>query len=270
MSSPNAYAHIPGIGNATLTLLDSTLEDSSIMVIGLRGDSRIERNVFVNSHHNAFGSPWDSTRIYVTNNVFVQCSGDYVVGLANYSGMSNSQIIFEYNSFLTTNKVALKDLTPIDISVPGRTFNPYILVAKNYWGTTDTRVIDSMIYDRNDDLECFTYFRYQPFLTQPHPDTPSLSEAPLANFTANPRSGINPLTVNFIDQSTGNITNRSWNFGDGATSESQNPSHTYFNPGIFTVNLTVIGVGGANIKIKPDYITVKEAKATPWLPLLLE
>ena len=151
----------------------------------------------------------------------------------------------------------------------GYTFNPEMIVANNYWGTTNTSIIDSMIYDRNDDLNYYTFFTYRPLLTAPHPDTPTLFEAPIANFTANTRTGINRLIVNFSDQSTGSVTSRSWNFGDGATSTDQNPSHNYTNPGIFTASLTVIGPGGSDIEIKPNYITIEESKAMPWIPLLL-
>ena len=43
--------------------------------------------------------------------------------------------------------------------------------------------------------------------------------APVANFTATPRTGTAPLAVQFTDASTGTgITNWSWTFGDGQTS----------------------------------------------------
>jgi len=92
---------------------------------------------------------------------------------------------------------------------------------------------------------------------------------PSANFSANPTSGNAPLNVNFTDESTGTITSWNWNFGDEATSTDQNPYHTYAKPGIFTISLTVIGSGGSDIEIKPDFITIKESKAMPWIPLLL-
>ena len=92
--------------------------------------------------------------------------------------------------------------------------------------------------------------------------------APEADFTADPTSGRNPLTVNFSDQSTGNVTSRSWSFGDGDTSTEQNPSHTYSKPGTYTVSLTVSGPGGSDTETKPDYITV-EVTGIPAIPLLL-
>ncbi|MEO0216878.1 MAG: SBBP repeat-containing protein, partial [candidate division WOR-3 bacterium] len=77
-----------------------------------------------------------------------------------------------------------------------------------------------------------------------------------ADFTAEPTSGYKPLTVQFTDKSTGNITNWSWNFGDGGTSTQQNPSHTYNIPGDFTVTLTVNGPGGSATETKTNYIHV--------------
>ena len=57
-------------------------------------------------------------------------------------------------------------------------------------------------------------------------------------FTANQTGGPVPLHVKFTDTSTGSPTTWSWNFGDGTTSSSQNPVHTYTNPGTYSVTLT--------------------------------
>ena len=59
--------------------------------------------------------------------------------------------------------------------------------------------------------------------------------------TANPSSGSVPLTVVFsasVTNGTAPFT-YSWNFGDGATSSQQNPSHTYTSTGTYSANLTV-------------------------------
>lgn len=60
-----------------------------------------------------------------------------------------------------------------------------------------------------------------------------------ATFYGTPTSGLLPLIVQFTDTSTGSPTNWSWNFGDGATSNLQNPNHTYISLGNFTVSLNV-------------------------------
>lgn len=62
---------------------------------------------------------------------------------------------------------------------------------------------------------------------------------PVAKFTASPVKGAAPLAVTFADASTGAVTTWNWDFGDGGTSSSRNPgSHTFVNPGVYTVTLT--------------------------------
>lgn len=81
---------------------------------------------------------------------------------------------------------------------------------------------------------------------------------PVANFSANPTSGIKPLTVQFSDESTNIINTWSWDFGDGSTSTAQNPYHTYSSLGTFTVTLTVTGPDGSDTMQKVDYIHVTD------------
>lgn len=57
-----------------------------------------------------------------------------------------------------------------------------------------------------------------------------------AAFTADPSSGIAPLTVNCTDLSI-NATNFEWFFGNGSTSTLQNPSTIYNSNGTYTIML---------------------------------
>jgi PKD repeat protein len=97
------------------------------------------------------------------------------------------------------------------------------------------------------------------------------SPPPVAAFIASPTRGTAPLTVQFTDQSTGEITSRNWDFGDNDTSTDKNPSHTYNNVGNYTVSLTVHGPKGSHTETKVDYIKVRSGviSAMPWIPLLL-
>jgi len=77
-----------------------------------------------------------------------------------------------------------------------------------------------------------------------------------ASFVASPLTGILPLTVNFIDNSTGSPTNWLWNFGDGTTSTVQGPVHIYNVAGIYNITLKVTNISGTNTLIKKKYIKV--------------
>jgi PKD repeat protein len=61
---------------------------------------------------------------------------------------------------------------------------------------------------------------------------------PKADFSAAPTTGNTPLNVEFTDRSTGYPTAWKWNFGDGKESADQNPVHTYWSSGEYTVTLT--------------------------------
>jgi hypothetical protein len=104
-------------------------------------------------------------------------------------------------------------------------------------------------------------------------DIPAVPVAPTAAFTADPINGSIPLTVNFTDQSTGDIASWQWDFGDGLSSTEQNPSHEYDTLGKLTVSLTVTGPGGVDTETKTNLISVAsdeiEKQATPWISLLL-
>ncbi|MFH1421638.1 MAG: SBBP repeat-containing protein, partial [Planctomycetota bacterium] len=79
-----------------------------------------------------------------------------------------------------------------------------------------------------------------------------------AEFSAAQVTGNAPLTVQFVDNSTGNITLREWDFDcDGVTDYTgSNPTYTYNTQGTYSVKLTVTGPDGTAEKIKNNYISV--------------
>ncbi|WP_196297306.1 PKD domain-containing protein [Methanosarcina barkeri] len=90
---------------------------------------------------------------------------------------------------------------------------------------------------------------------------PPNASVPIADFTATPTYGDVPLTVNFTDASTGNVSSYSWDFDDDGTVDSteQNPVYTYTAAGNYTVNLTVANADGNDSEVKTDYIVVSES-----------
>ena len=84
------------------------------------------------------------------------------------------------------------------------------------------------------------------------------------DFGASPSSGPNPLTVAFTDATTAEpLTGWSWNFGDGGTSEDQDPVHTYTAPGTYSVSLTAEVYGASATLTKTDLIVVDPAPLEP-------
>lgn len=56
-----------------------------------------------------------------------------------------------------------------------------------------------------------------------------------------------------------------WDFGDGNTSDLENPTHSYTLPGDYTVALTVTAGGNSVTETKTDFIRVIPALGTPYL-----
>jgi len=68
-----------------------------------------------------------------------------------------------------------------------------------------------------------------------------------------------PATVNFYNTST-NSSNYLWDFGDGVTSNLNNPSHIYTSQGVYNVSLIASGgtlcLANSDTLIYPNYIVV--------------
>lgn len=90
-----------------------------------------------------------------------------------------------------------------------------------------------------------------------------LSAIPQFDFTGTPESGERPLEVVFQTTYSGGLVASSWtwDFGDGTGSVLENPTHTYKNPGLYTVELTVGNEYGTDTVTKVDYIEVTSIPA---------
>jgi hypothetical protein len=85
-------------------------------------------------------------------------------------------------------------------------------------------------------------FTYIPTDQSCHITPPTPPAAPVASFTF----VTNNLTVIFHDTSTGPPSSWTWMFGDSATSNAQNPVHSYAAAGTYTVTLTVSNATGSS------------------------
>jgi len=79
---------------------------------------------------------------------------------------------------------------------------------------------------------------------------PPVNSAPTAVIDVSKTSGYAPLSLVFDGSMSsdpdGNVTEYSWDFGDGATSLGSQANHTYTALGLFTATLTITDDDGAN------------------------
>lgn len=62
--------------------------------------------------------------------------------------------------------------------------------------------------------------------------------------------------VRFESLASGSPTTFAWDFGDGTTSDEEDPTHTYASPGFYTVSLAVSGELGSDTRTRTDYVEV--------------
>jgi PKD repeat protein len=114
---------------------------------------------------------------------------------------------------------------------------------ENYWGTSNTSLVESWIEDGHSDIGIHAFIDYLPILTEPHPDTPTLPIT--ANFDYFPAVAYAYGEVNFDANSSfaeySQIASYTWDFGDGTITTSSSPTikHTYTTPSSYDVSLTV-------------------------------
>ncbi|QXP52980.1 PKD domain-containing protein [Cellulophaga sp. HaHa_2_1] len=89
---------------------------------------------------------------------------------------------------------------------------------------------------------------------------PSANHAPTAIATSDVTSGAPSLDVQFtgdtsMDPDTGEVLTYAWDFGDGSTATTANPSHSFTTAGTYTVTLTVTDDGTPALN-STDTITI--------------
>ena len=105
--------------------------------------------------------------------------------------------------------------------------------------------------------------------------------APVANFDVSPSNGEAPLRVQFSDHSSGNITSRRWNFGDGSgSSDETHPGHTFESVGSYNIELLVVGPGGESqavrqvvvsaVPLPPPVASFEVSAAEGQVPLIIQ
>lgn len=171
MNGGSLYNHSMGSGGdyGSLLLKDSYLRgfEYPIYIDSPQRNCLIERNIFDGVTFSCYADY--ARKITLQNNVFYNYKK---AAIENMGVTDGSEIVVKYNSFLTTNQIALRLSGGVE-EMDAR---------ENYFNTTDKKMIEKMIYDRADDFECRGYISYEPYLMAAHVDTP----APPAEVTPAP------------------------------------------------------------------------------------
>jgi gliding motility-associated-like protein len=85
---------------------------------------------------------------------------------------------------------------------------------------------------------------------------------PQAAFSADPTDECAQHPIQFTDNSTGNVDQWLWTFGDGITSTVQNPLHTYEEVGPISVTLVVWSNGCADTLTIPNIVNIRPPVAS--------
>jgi PKD repeat protein len=91
---------------------------------------------------------------------------------------------------------------------------------------------------------------------------------PTPAFTGTNLNGCAPLTANFQNNTLGQFSNCTWNFGSGATATGcGNVSHTYTQPGCYDVTLTVTSAQGCTASFTvEDMVCVTPSPISSFVP----
>ena len=87
-----------------------------------------------------------------------------------------------------------------------------------------------------------------------------LSSGPVPDFVASPTVGCAPMSVTYMDQSSGTPIAWNWSFPGGtpSTSTEQNPTVSYSTSGIYPVTLEAIDNNGANSVTQSSFVNVMD------------
>jgi PKD repeat protein len=111
----------------------------------------------------------------------------------------------------------------------------------------------------NDFIFNFPHYRLGP-IDGSECDTLGLDNYPLANFRWDFEDTLSPFQVTFTEVSSYEPTAWRWDFGDSQTSSERYPVHTYSQPGVYQVCLTVSNAYGSDTLCRTLYLGVSSTE----------
>ena len=128
------------------------------------GEIVVSKNMFYDSAGIVVSGGGQAQPISIVNNKFVS-KPQHVQDDTFWIRVNAGYHIIKHNSFLD-GSMAVGML----LGYGDQIYN--FDVSDNYWNTVDPNQIADRVMDYNDDLKLGGPFIFEPFLTEPHPDTP--------------------------------------------------------------------------------------------------
>ncbi|RLF50744.1 MAG: hypothetical protein DRN24_06045 [Thermoplasmata archaeon] len=213
-------------------------------IIALIGSTNLENAECVDTPMFCFRTPggpknsstiaWDPQVEHCSNlSIDNNQPGNIIYGVCEIKNGSKTDLFF-FNDDPITNGGDWGNTTSISnktFTISGNLMHPQIFVKNNniyIVAETDANGIDRIVFYHSSDYGENWDGPYNVTKKQP----------PVSSFSFSAER----LKVSFTDESIdydGYITSWTWDFGDGNTSNAQNPTHTYANPRSYKVKLTV-------------------------------
>ena len=130
------------------------------------GANSVSGNLFTGSGGISYGIDFRDSlppSLEITNNYFSGWTGGYAI--ENWASYGAGSTLIQNNVFATTTSIATR--------LPSGYSSAVMSSTSNYWGTVDASVIQSMIFDKNDDIRSNGYINYTPFLLSIPAGTPT-------------------------------------------------------------------------------------------------
>src|SRR5688572_4115102 len=223
--STNATDYSWDFGNGNIsTLADPTTVYLSsgyytVILVAINSVSGVTDTLFATNYIHVLDDPIAD----FTASPLTACAGNNSISFTNLSQFSNNYIWdFGDGTFST-------QLNPFHTYTSAGTYN-IKLIAKNPFGCSNIKIKNNYI---------------------------TINSNSPAAFTVNQQSSCDPLQVFNFNATSPGSTAWEWDFGDGATSNIQNPSHVYGASGSYLVSLIVFnGNGCSDTLVQPGYINI--------------
>lgn len=204
---------------SSVTISYNTISNNVIGIFCLQSSPEITYNTIISNNQQGIWCKTDSSPTISHNDISNNMVGVYCWAPSrSYASLPT----IHYNNIYSNSEYGVENDNPGTGTVVGTSID----AENNWWGSSagpgSERVSEGV--------------DYEPYLTEKTGITP-----PNAVFTYSPSSPKTGDVVQFTDASTDDvlITSRSWDFGDGNTTNEENPTHSYIKAGTYNVTLTV-------------------------------